>query len=304
MMCQLEIVWRYCRKFNRTMVIDTRGSGMLDDLLGYYQIKPCRDVRMMGVSDTGWDIRCENNEILGRSGDGAPLFERQWFQPHGFDLTQDHPDQVLVHPKHGGGDLGIFFMQRLIPREFVKAHLRAAIAPLGGDYLGVHIRNTDYSTDYVSAFAAMAHKIPGRTVVVCSDDSRAIAYFQDTYGHQCTMRTTSDMSNTHGKPLHYDTSRIARHSNLAMLTDLYALAMGGRMCMVDTANTKRSGFAVLAAHVLRRVYPLDHDRAFELGPRPPNYLASVKAGIWTRVFRVRDVSRGGVTRHLCHPTYE
>ncbi len=304
MLCQLERVWRYCKAFDRVMVLDTRRSGMLDDLLRYYTLTDAKGVRVVPLAETGWNISSKDGQVNGADEDGSLLFERSWREEQGFDLKTAHPDRVLVHPTSGGGDLGIFFLERLTLRDEIKAHLRKAIEPLGQDYLSVHIRNTDWATDYETAFAAIDNKIRGRKVLVCSDDSRAVNYFRETYSEECDFRTTSELSNTDGTPLHYNENRDVWASNIAMLTDIYALAMGSQICMVDTYNGKRSGFALLAAHMLRRINSLDHPNAFDLGPRIPAYFRALRHRRPLRVHRVRNVGRDGKSRYFCHPTYE
>ncbi|KMW60131.1 hypothetical protein AIOL_000284 [Candidatus Rhodobacter oscarellae] len=301
MLCQLERAWRYCRRFNRALVVETGASGLNDDLFRYFELRRSGPVPILAPSDLGWRIRLREGQIQGEAADATPLFAQGAKLGDTFDMGADHADPVLLHATAGGGDLGVHFLEKLALRPEIKAQITSAIAPLGQDYLSIHIRNTDWQTDYVSAFRSIERLIEGRKVLVCSDDSRSLLYFQDTYGTRCSFATTSELGNLDGKPLHHGRSGDAYAANLRMLTDLYALASGARIVMVDTQNTKRSGFAVLAAHMLRRLRPLDGDGAFDLGGRLASYRRALLRGRPMRVYRAREIRPG---RHLCHPTYE
>ena len=304
MLCQLETAWRYCERYGRVMVLDSSDAGMLDDLTRYYSVLPAFRDRIVTLADVGWTVTAGADATDCVDSAGTSVFARAWGRDARVDLAVDLADRVVLHASSGGGDLGVHFLEKLVLRDEVKAHLAERIAPLGGGYTALHIRNTDWETDYVSAFAAARRQIKGRKVLVCSDDSRALQYFDETYGGMCRFHTTSGLNNVDGRPLHYAEGRDVYQTNLEMLTDVYALAMGRRICMVDTYGTKRSGFAVLAAHMLRRIHPLGAANAFDLGPRVPNYLRSLMGGTMFRVFRVREIRPAPDAKHFCHVTYE
>lgn len=299
-MCQFELAWRYARQFGRTLVVDAEGGGLKDDLFRYYRLRGGFAGQIRSMSEMGWTVSATDGVIAGVDANGQSLFERTWREMHGFDRKIDHPDRVLVHATPGGGDLGVHFLEKLSLQDWVRDHLRDSIAPLGTQYTSIHIRNTDMQTEYVTAFRAAAGKFLNRTVLVCSDDSNAIQYFRETYGDRCDFRTTSSLRNTDGTALHLRENRDVLQTNLGLLTDLYALASAARICMVDTRGTKRSGFAVLAAHILRRMAPVGGTDAFDLGSRGPTYLRALSRGRLFRVYRVRNVE----SRYFCHPTYE
>jgi hypothetical protein len=57
----------------------------------------------------------------------------------------------------------------------IKRRLRALPAT---DYISIHVRNTDYTTNYRELFTNIGAYVSGRSVLVCTDDSTVSANVQ------------------------------------------------------------------------------------------------------------------------------
>ena len=87
----------------------------------------------------------------------------------------------------GGGDNGTYFFCRLKLRSNVKKLILNRLPSLKADYNAVHIRNTDYTTNYKSAFAAVEKQLRGKKVIICSDDANCVDYFSSHHGKNCDL---------------------------------------------------------------------------------------------------------------------
>ncbi len=306
MLCQLEHAWVYAKKQDRLLVVDTRASGLLASLSDYYDIQPAWRSKISWLEGSGFELAARDGFLdLVRDNKVA----HSWTLTNGRSEVTEAPDPThpfLLHLREGKTEFGIRFLEKLTLKADVRDAILDAVKPLGRDYVGIHIRNTDYQTDFKMAFEVIRSKLNGKRVLLNSDDSNAILYFQETFGDICTPVTTSSLDNLDGTRLHYQADGDCRANNLAMLIDLYALALGRQFFMVDVDSpmSSRSGFAMLAARMLRRIRPVGTTQALSLGPRWQGRLRSTLKGVYIRIYRARIVKKGETRRYFLHPTYE
>jgi hypothetical protein len=158
----------------------------------------------------------------------------------------------LVHHAHGGGDLGLACLQRLRLVPQVALEIADALAALGEDYDAVHMRNTDVGTDYLPFFRQIYPLVRGRKLLICSDDL-ACREAAEKFFVESTVVTATDIPDTGGQALH-DFAQERYAKNLAMLTDLFALARARQLFVTPITDGKTckdkagylSGFSWLA----------------------------------------------------------
>lgn len=312
MLCQLESCARAAKASGRLLVVDTRqsglGSGPGTDLFDSFDLAPGQ--RMMRVADWDGDVTVGPGRVEVIH-EGVPsVWQVSPDDPalrHDRDQPQDAP--VLLHYSAGGGELGVHFLARLRLKPALAARILAARRAIGGRYAAVHIRHTDYRTDFAAAFALVARRMRGRRLLICSDSTAPVEYFARVHGAGFDWTTSAAARSTDLRPLHLDDRGRGAARNAEMLTDLYLLASAERVVMVDTLNSKRSGFAVLAAHMRRRldVAALDRgaegDAALELKPRLPLWLQSLRGNPF-RVWRLRHLADRSGWPLILHPTPE
>ena len=91
----------------------------------------------MSCYKSSWDATA--SMVLSSSQTGEPLT---------FDFNEDYPHELLVHQQHGRLPISVSIFMRLSLRPELTKELLARVASIGGPYLGVHVRHTDYRSDY------------------------------------------------------------------------------------------------------------------------------------------------------------
>jgi hypothetical protein len=308
MLCQLEICARAAEATGRTLVVDTRQSGLEDDLFACFD--PAPGQRMVRVADWAGTVTVRAGRVEVAQGGSTTVWQVPGDDPslrHGQDQAADAP--ILLHYSAGGGELGIRFLHRLRLKPALAQRILAARRAVGGRYAAVHIRHTDYRTDFAGAFGLIARRMRGWRLLICSDSEAPIVHFAETHGDAFDWTTSDAVRSSDHRSLHYSGGERVAERNAEMLTDLYLMATAERLVMVDTLNSKRSGFAVLAAHMRRRLDVAALDRgtdgagALELKARFPLWLRSLSGNPF-RVWRLRKLGDRPGGRLVLHPTPE
>ncbi|MCR8725932.1 hypothetical protein [Frigidibacter sp. ROC022] len=308
MLCQLELCVRAAERSGRLLVVDTRQSGLEDDLFEYFDLAPGQ--RIVALRDWSGTVATAHGRITATHGDT----ETVWQLPEGdldlrYDEGQPQDAPILLHYAHGGGELGVAFLARLRLKPALVDRILGARRAIGGRYAAVHIRHTDYQTDFRTAFRLIARRMRGWRLLICSDSQIPIGYFAKTHGPEFDWTTTDTARSSDNSPLHYSGGTRVSERNAEMLTDLYLMATAARLVMVDTLNSKRSGFAVLAAHMRRRLDVASLDQGAEgvpaltLKARFPLWLGSLWSNPF-RVWRLRKLGDRPSGPTILHPTPE
>jgi hypothetical protein len=165
-----------------------------------------------------------------------------------FDFSKDYDDQILVYEQSGGGADSILMLEKLTLKENIKKHIRAIIEPLG-DYDALHVRNTDYKTDYKKFFAEINSKLD-KTVVLCTDSLECQTYAKEFWGSR--LKVVTNLPDTKGKTLHENRKLDRFQTNLDTLTDLFVLACSKNLYFTAVKKGWVSGFGNLAKSLHER----------------------------------------------------
>ncbi|PPC88318.1 MAG: hypothetical protein CTY31_03850 [Hyphomicrobium sp.] len=158
---------------------------------------------------------------------------------------------MLVNDNSLGGDNSIDALARLKFSDHVSWAIKRKMNALPSDYLAVHVRNTDYRTDYESYFSEIKDRVRDKTVVVCSDDVSCIAYARNFFTESSIM-TVSEIPDTNGKTLHHNKKLNRYQTNLDALTDLIALSLSTELYFANVDKGFPSGYSRLANNLNRR----------------------------------------------------
>ena len=263
-LCQIEKCWRYAEKHRRILVIDTRDSGLMGSFFEYFSVKessvPVRDFFSLN------EIRAINQEkCLPKFCSGRlDILDAYFLDPEKnyvdrasnesitFDFEVDHAETLLVHEQSGGGTLSFACLNRLYVAEPVRQQVLLAMKKLPKIYSAIHIRNTDYQSNYKYYFSKLAKRFIGRPVLVCSDDDGVIKYAKSFF-QGANIMTLSDRENIDGKPLHltssYENERDRKAATISAITDLLALGGSKFFYYMGGEHGHPSGYSVLAAHL-------------------------------------------------------
>ncbi|MCP5000227.1 MAG: hypothetical protein GY933_16190 [Hyphomicrobiales bacterium] len=118
------------------------------------------------------------------------------------------------------------------------------------NYTAIHVRNTDYKTDFQSFFKRIVKKTNGEQLLVCSDDAGVLDAARE-YFVAARIITVSQPPRSGGRPLHdidtYASGEEMKESAIDSLVDLIALGNAPRLYVTSVTLGNLSGFSGLAA---------------------------------------------------------
>lgn len=238
MLSQIERCCRYAEMTDRSVIVDTKfGSDSYGDEFDRYFIS-----RQTRLSLSASELRSafDRAEVFPAGLKGRvssyeshldatrrQYVDSQTGEPLTFDFAQDYPQELLVHqqPRRRPYAVSVFMRLRLQPH--LTRELLARFGKIGGPYLGVHIRHTDYLSDYHPVIERVAAAEIER-VFLATDNQQVLDHFR--------ARGAGE-------------GDVVRRNGDAIL-DLLLLALSGRIVSADITNSpygfKKSGFTVLA----------------------------------------------------------
>lgn len=201
---------------------------------------------------------------------GQTMVDEATGVPLTFDFSRDHDTPLLVHHTWGRTQhlLDALVRMRLHPaiRDEVIRRLRA----LGDDFTGIHIRATDYQSDYHAGIAELRGKLSG-PVFLATDNREAL----DLVRAECPEADIYSFSRlpAGGKPLHDlreetgDTYEVNRDAIVDAVVLAHAKRLTAFRLKPNDLGVAQSGYSLLAFALKQRKRllaqlmsgaPLDH----------------------------------------------
>jgi hypothetical protein len=261
--CQIERACAYAERFGRTVVVDTleqsdryfrdRFSNYFDSL----QENLVLDADLVGDRLDALDVMPAF--LSGRVRACRPRYDAArggWIdEPSGqvvsFDFEHDHTAELLVHHDAGGGMDSIRALARLRLKDPLVQALKARLAVVGRSYVGLHIRDTDYRTNYRRLLAKTSIG-PHARVFVATDSAEALAYCRAAFGDDRVFSFAALPES--GARLHHIADPAEAYArNLDAILDLLMLALASAYEMLQIEpnrfGARFSGYSVLAANL-------------------------------------------------------
>lgn len=296
----LDFVRRHAVRFGRGIVLDLTCGGLKAPFDAVFEPLPSFGCVVVPYTETlGAALdACASVRpaaLTGRLSDLAARFEPEpvnnWVDPVSghrltFAMGRDHPEQVLVHAQSGGGREGVRVLRHLRFTPAMAQALARRLAPLGPDFDAVHVRNSDYRTDYLPFLRRLAPLLQGRTVVLCTDSAEVQAAARAVWGKAAQVVAATDLApdgNGDGRPIHLRPAADPMRHALDLLGDLTALATARRMFFTHLAHREEvwrarySGFTIVALALRRRPEVLAG--LFSAAPLPPAQVPRPRFGL-------------------------
>ncbi len=269
---QIEKCWRYAEGHDRILVIDTRESGLLGDFSDFFQPR-IKNSRIHFDPSSGVDAFpellspwCDRSTLALQADRGLGACQRPVASSttrhdrSTFDFRKNHPEPVILHESGGGGKLAYHLLDRLKLSPGILDEVFAKLANLPKNYVAVHVRNTDYQTDYKALFGRIRPQVSGENLLVCSDDANVISYANSFFTDSRVFQS-SEIPITHGLPLHDPSTfsdPISRRAATAnAILDLLALGRAKHVFITRHAKGQTSGYSKLARHLCDNKYVID-----------------------------------------------
>jgi hypothetical protein len=182
-----------------------------------------------------------------------------------FDFTRDHAEPLLVHHAVASNKKrnALVALGKMRLADPLMADLRLRLGQLGDIYTAVHVRHTDYQTDYEKRVLRLKPKIIGK-VFVATDNLDVVAFCRREFGND-RMFSFAQLPEDAGKPLHHTRGvEGARKRNTDSILDLFTLAMAKQYYYFPRITgrfqfwPRYSGFSVLADRLRKEPKILRH----------------------------------------------
>jgi len=265
-LCQISICWNYASQFGRTLVIDTRNSGLHAQFSDFFAPRRNSPRLIFNASDEVLEslnaLSCYPPELGGKLHrlDLALLhslnyvFKDDVSVPLTFDFSEDYAHDVLVHERCGGGRASYSLLEKIRLSPNIRPVILERIKRLGERYSAVHVRNTDIQTNFKELFQRIGPEVKGKRLLVCSDDA-AVARYARSYFRDSEVLVSSEIPDTGGTPLH-GPGGDKLHA-IDAIVDLIALGQSEELYFAVPERGTISGFSGLAAHMSRNKYVIN-----------------------------------------------
>ena len=267
-LCQIYKCIAYCIKYNRTLILEKVWGDLFEWRLGLelsdYANKSLRVIDMSAeLFDKIRTFSCVPAQLQGnwltykvyRHIDLRTVCLNGTNSLVSFDFEKDYDERVLIHHQSGGGGVGLSY--EAVKYFRVTAEISAEIGRLRrqlDQYAAIHIRNTDYTSDYDAFLVKSIAALKGQKTLVCSDDFAAKEKAQKLFGD--SYISIVDLPNTSRKKigLHVNTDNSPQFVVKTALLELIMLAYSHiflkcpilRNYYSDKWTPAYSGFARLA----------------------------------------------------------
>lgn len=276
MLCQIGKCAVYAKKHARTLIIDTGAVEFRVGLEKYFvPLAPGIVFATPDLVATLENLATHPPTLSGRlnaysahySGECRNYVLAGTRDRISFDFGRDYAEPLLVHHACGGGLLSLDCLGRfkLSPEMVDKFYARIEV--VGRHYVGVHVRHTDYRTDYVKFFNVIADKIRQEPIVVCTDNREVVDYAKAIFGS--SIHSFADLPDMGGQPLHYGNQLDRQTINTDSILDLITLARARKLFVTPVSKGHFSGYSSLALALNRNQALVDQLLGRGRFERPP-----------------------------------
>ena len=211
-----EVIWRcleYCKNHSRILVIDTRyTSTFRANIHEYFKFES--DIIYKG------DIDLLFNSV--KNGSIYPniftipetyksIVSKFKFSKFGYlsnqvkvsiSLKEPYDEDVVLF-SHCIGGTGIkYLVKNMVFTPKLQNELSRRMSFLPKDYIGIHIRHTDRTSDYISFLKEKQDVFIGKKIFVASDNWECINYVKNKFGVENVFTFSEIPKELTGKPIH------------------------------------------------------------------------------------------------------
>jgi len=317
-LCQINEAYKFSKKSNRTLLIDTRLSGLADSLCNYFDLLIQDNRIKLNLKDEDLyklnKLTCFPNEFEGKIDwiyhrfaaiDSKKMNTWRYFNSiHNllklffyvfnnvklntislktkfianylnirknkfytqFDNLETNPAELIVHHMSGGGEESIETLSLFKLKNEIINKINLKIKFLGVDYDAIHIRNTDYKSEYATFLERVKMKTLGRRILLSTDNPDVIYLAKETMKQTEIVEIEKyfPKSKRKSSPLHFQwgmSKETIQLNNIIMLADLIGMAKSKNLFypnLTENIHLARfSGFSLLAENLKSRPVLID-----------------------------------------------
>jgi tetratricopeptide (TPR) repeat protein len=271
-LCQIEKCWKYAEKFGRTLIIDTLNSGLLAEFSEFFSPRNSLTKVNFSLSEQQLfflnTLTCFPHSVQGKlrtyfavhSINFGNYVDRETSVMLTFNFDKNYDESVLIHEQSGGGNLSFNLLNRVSISENIRPIVLNRIQDIGYDYLAIHVRNTDYQTQYKDLFQDIYPSVTNKSLLVCSDDAEVISHARSFFTLSKIL-ISSQTSQTGSKPLHFSATHSddeqRKKATTNSIIDLIALGRSTKLYFTNVTAGHSSGFSRLAMYLCENKNVID-----------------------------------------------
>jgi hypothetical protein len=248
MLSQIARTHSYAIENHRKLVVETQSNPKFGAALSEYF--RCRaDIRFISQAELEEfdSLSCFPNELTGRVSTYAlrmtgvvPFREANTNTAVSFDFRKTYTEDVLIHHQPGGGLNSVRLLEELTYSDRILTELARRKKLLGPDYSAIHIRDSDYKTDWRAQLAEFAASLGTKTLFVATDNPKVI-------GDPCWRRLGLHVWSSAG----FAQANTGFDGNEETLLDLALLAEAEELWIMKLQHSTvtYSGYSLLAKYL-------------------------------------------------------
>ena len=264
---QIEGCCRYAERTNRVVIVDTNfgADSFADEFDRYFMSRQTRLILSARNFHQVFDRvstfpACLQGRVSSYNwnyeGAQRGFVERETRQRLTFDFGKHYPHDLLVHQDARRWPQGVSVFMRLKLQPQLTRELLSRFSKIGGPYLGVHIRHTDYQSNYRPVIERLA-AAPAAKIFLATDNQKILDEFRTSLPGKQIFSFAEELS-MDGKPIHVraPAKGDVYIRNRDAILDLLLLGLSGSLVSPDIINgpprVKKSGFMVLASELVNQ----------------------------------------------------
>lgn len=269
MLCQIIKCIDYAKRENRYLIIDIKREKFFSALSEFIVMK--KGVNFIRLCNNEEEIaRLEGlsvypPHIRGRIGlyrsvylDEKGFVDDKYFKSLTFDFSCSYVEKLLVHEAAGGGQSSLVFFTYFGLDKNIVSEINTIRSKFPKNYSAIHVRNTDYQTDYINAFKVIRDQIKGKNILLCTDSIEVERYAKKEYPDISWLSPTTILDEFN-EPIHNSIIRDDDREVLLLkstLVDLLLMAYSDKVYIFKVGKELFSGFSMLADNLSRNKYLL------------------------------------------------
>jgi hypothetical protein len=246
----------YAIKFNRVLIIDTSTDYFNDDINEYINIHSPHVYT--GSADSilpkimHLSIYPPNTKLKPKYTEEDKKMHLS-YEVKSLDLSKDYSETILFYTNCKGHSntsedaIELLKMSTFNPK--VLDIYKSRRAQLPENYVGLHIRNTDYKSNVPEFIESHKDVLMNQTIFLASDNKNTIDEFKEIFGDR--LITFANIPDNNGKPIHegYErTKEESREYNIDTFVDILLLANATNYYY----SHKTSGFSISIADLRKQ----------------------------------------------------
>jgi hypothetical protein len=249
MLDEIETCYNYCIKYNRILVLDSRYNWFKNDIRKYIQFN--HTIIYKGDLDILYD---ELNTRSTYPNELSGCLKSILFSCFPNYLSIDHvkikldtnrPEIVQIYSMHGFSITNFGILDNCLFTPLVLNVFRERYNKLPKDYVAVHIRNTDKTSNIDDFLTKYTDELQGKPIFLATDYAPCIQRFKDLFGSN--IYSFANIPDNSGKSIHHNHPNInTQEFNIDCIVDVLLLAGGSKLYLSTILNHQPSSYGRLA----------------------------------------------------------